>query len=136
MPFIEWKDEYNVGVESIDAQHQLLANIVNTLHNSAVMGMSDDCFSGLFSSLLESAFMHFKHEEDYIEETDYPGAEQHKQKHEELRQLIAQYREEGSNRIDPKKSLEIMKHLQTWLMDHVVDEDKRLGLHLNGQGIH
>ena len=32
--FLEWKDEYSVGIESIDQQHRRLVNLINQLHTT------------------------------------------------------------------------------------------------------
>ena len=32
--FLEWKDDYNVGIDSIDQQHRKLVNLINQLQTA------------------------------------------------------------------------------------------------------
>jgi hemerythrin len=136
MAFIDWDETFSVGVASIDEQHKRMVDIVIALYNSIIPGMSDATFAGLFDSLVDCAETHFKHEESFFERTDYSRAEQHRQKHNALKEQIAFWREDVINRGDPEKSRTMMEFLKSWLVDHVKDEDKKLGAHLNAKGIH
>ena len=33
-PYVEWKDEYSVGIDSIDHQHRKLLNLINQLQTA------------------------------------------------------------------------------------------------------
>jgi len=35
--FVEWKDEYSVGIDSIDQQHKKLLNLINQLQTATIL---------------------------------------------------------------------------------------------------
>lgn len=135
MPFVEWTNSLALGVASIDEQHKRMLDIINMLHNSMVSGMSDECFAGLFDSLIDCTFTHFKHEEDFFAQTSYPGAEKHRQEHETLRRELDSFREDIVNRGDAEKEAAMMETLKVWFLNHLETEDKPLGVHLKALGI-
>ena len=38
MAIIEWKDEYSVGIQSIDQQHKIWVGLINKLHDAMKKG--------------------------------------------------------------------------------------------------
>ena len=136
MSFLKCDEEFSVGVASIDEQHKRMVEIVAALYNSMVSGMSDETFERVFDGLVDCTCTHFKHEEDFFATTRFPLAEQHTQQHEDLKRHIATFRTNVLDRSSPIQSLEMMNFLKIWLMDHIQGEDKKLGAHLNGLGIH
>ena len=77
-----WLDEYNIGVESIDKEHQRLFKIINKL-----FAFSDEekknqrtCQEGV-KFFKGHAMKHFADEEAYMESIQYEGLEQHRKLH-------------------------------------------------------
>jgi hemerythrin len=134
-PFLQWKDDFSVGVASIDEQHRHMVDIVVSLYNSMTGGMSDDCFRGMFESLVDCTRAHFRFEESFFERTVFPRAEKHRREHEDLLRHVELFSGEIVDRSDAVKSRKMMEFLKCWLLDHIGHEDKLLGAHLNAQGI-
>lgn len=131
MEFLPWRTEYEVGIEVLDTEHKRLVTIVNTLYHNMIPGMSDSCFTGMIQSLIDIAGLHFRHEEELWTDTGYPEADAHHRHHVELLRMIESYRDVIADRKDPEQSLENMRFLRAWVMDHIKADDMRLAQYLN-----
>lgn len=136
MEFLPWRAEYEIGITELDAEHKQLVTVVNTLYHNMIPGMSDSCFTGLIQSLIDIADTHFRHEEVMWANTGYPEADAHHRHHVELLRMIESYREVVADRSDPEQSLENMRFLRAWVMDHIKADDVRLGIYLKEKGMH
>jgi hemerythrin len=133
MAHIDWKDEYSVGVASIDEDHKQLLAIVDTLHNRLGESAPAETLARICDKLIEHTLVHFGREEGYFEKTNYPRAAAHRLMHEQLKQRILQFRAEIGERPPPVGKF---MFFTDWLAHHIMGEDKTLGSHLNEQGIH
>jgi hemerythrin len=52
MALITWSDEYQLGIKEIDAQHQKLVAMINTLHNAMKEGRGKDVIQPILNELL------------------------------------------------------------------------------------
>ncbi len=81
-----WQDELSVGIAEVDEDHKRFIQLVNDL-NEAIAGKK-----GLteirrrMQLIMEDADLHFAHEERLFREWNYPDADDHAAKHEEVRQ--------------------------------------------------
>ena len=82
-----WKDEYSIGVDIIDKEHQRLFKIINKLFRfSGEKGKSQwACQEGI-KFFKDHAVKHFAEEEEYMASINYEGLETHKRLHQEFRE--------------------------------------------------
>ena len=73
-----WKDEYNIGVEMIDKEHQRLFKIINKLFafREEEKDSQWTCQEGI-KYFRSHAMKHFMDEEAYMLSIGYEGLEQH-----------------------------------------------------------
>jgi len=124
--FLEWLDEWCLGIHEIDRQHLQLAQLFNHLANSLQTTPADTSSTAstmtLVRRLLKETRQHFKDEESIMREHDYPYLVDHRREHvmllAELRDFIREI-EAGSRQFD-YESLSALKH---WLIHHVIDVD-------------
>lgn len=132
---IEWKDEYKVGVEIIDRQHQRLVGTLSRLHQARNSG-------GLTHELLKTVILdlegyvsrHFVTEEELMEIYGYPGLEGQKRAHQEFADKVKELRVlvmEG----DLTVMNVICRILESWLENHIIKEDRGIGPFLNAKGL-
>ncbi len=124
MSGFEWKEEYSVGVELIDTQHKMFVGILNDLY-AAIMAQKEDLIlDDIFDQLVKYTEFHFQTEERYFDEFHYEGSEEHKAEHARLCADIAVLREkkEGSLKSNP---FELLDFLEAWLIEHIMDMDKK-----------
>jgi hemerythrin len=122
---IEWKDEYSVGIKEIDDQHKYFISLLNDLYNAIVAGKNREDLKELFLYLADYAEKHFATEEKYFKEFNYDGAEEHKAKHQEIRDEI----EKIKNMDDDGKEIDfygnVVYLLKTWLEEHLAQMDQK-----------
>ncbi len=131
MKKIVWGKGLETGFAVIDMQHRELVNKINKLID--VLHGVDDQFTmdELFVFLEEYVDVHFRTEEMYMEQTDYPEEQEHKKIHhwfeEKVKDLHAKYLKEGKS-----ASLveDVEKFLVDWLAEHIMKTDKKLAQYL------
>ena len=119
-----WKDEYGVGVEKFDHQHQHLFEITNKIIEHS--GTSED--SGLVSETLTEminyAREHFTAEEVLMQEYGYPEIESHKEQHDYFIDTTAEL---AISFMDNRNTTagEIAEFLKLWLTLHILKCDMK-----------
>lgn len=131
MSLIEWKDEFSVGIASVDLEHRDLIDLINDLH--AVMGEGGG-FERIVASLGEiyaQISAHFALEEKFMRDTRYAGYPAHKTDHEalldELRDIMDRVEDDG--RYDEER---LSGELGRWFTEHFRTHDAALHHHVHG----
>lgn len=124
MVFISWNKNLETGIDSVDMQHRVLIDILNSIHSAMVNGKQNE-IETTFSKLMEYTEFHFAHEENLFLKYNYPFASSHKREHEKLKstaqQRISEYKAGAIGMID------ILAFLIEWLQDHISGTDKKFG---------
>lgn len=122
---VEWKKEYELGIQVIDEQHKKLVELAGDLYD-ALTGDPDKYKLNLESIL--KAFgdytnYHFSTEEALIEEGGYPGLAAHKLAHQNfIMELNNQARRLSTASIDD--GLRFYEYVLSWLLTHIAKADK------------
>ena len=132
MPMLQWNESYSVGVQAMDDQHRILISVLNELNEA--MTATHDLMAGesLLDKLLSYTHHHFNREEELLEATAFPGAEDHRRHHADLRWAVKEFM---SRCADPTLNVDLMFFLRDWLKYHILDECKAYGPWMNSQGI-
>ncbi len=127
----EWKDEYILGVEDIDVQHQYFLRLINRLSEEIDKSTKRDYKISLINELKAYASFHFISEENFMTQYEYPLLEEHKQHH---LKLLDQLSSKGAM-LEMHMSREdfdnIINFLVTWFTQHTVKEDRLFAQYLN-----
>ena len=134
MKFIKWDESYSVNIEEIDAQHQWLTDIINTLHEELQENKSKLLIGIIVKSLMQYIQVHFQTEEGLMKKFNYPDYETHKIQHKELEQKVLGW---SDSFLRGKLVLtnEMLEFLKSWLENHEITVDRPLGLFLNSHGL-
>jgi len=134
-----WKDNYELGVPQIDAQHKELFRRVEAFLQVLRSGDSWDEKVAKVNETLE--FMkgyvveHFHDEEEYQLSIDYPGYEAHKQIHigmvDYVLEFSRQYEQSNNNELLIQQ---FGGKLLAWLINHVAAEDQRIADYAKRKG--
>lgn len=126
-----WKDNYELGVPQIDAQHKELFSRVESFLQVLRSGGSWEEKAPKVNETLE--FMkgyvveHFRDEEEYQRSIGYPGYEAHKQLHvgmvDYVLEFSKQYEQSNNNELLIQQ---FGGRLLAWLINHVASEDQRI----------
>ena len=130
-----WSESLSIGVQELDTDHYRMIEIMNRLHDGMVVGHQREELSAVLDELIEYTRYHFNHEESYFNRGDYPSAAVHHAEHELLVEQILQVREGLSSRSIEDLDTELMNYLQSWLITHIMNTDKKLGPWLNAHGV-
>jgi hemerythrin-like metal-binding protein len=124
MKKISWKDEYCVGVEKIDQQHQHLFELINMLIERPVLSDDTEMVSQMLKEMFNYAREHFATEEDFMLKYDFPGYLPHKNQHE---YFVRTALELGTAFMKNKSVTadEIAEFLVIWLKNHILKTDMK-----------
>lgn len=126
MALIEWRDEFKVGVASVDHEHRELIALLNELH-AGVEGSADkEPVSRFLGEVYARIAAHFALEEQVMRERRYDQLDDHKADHErlldEIRDIMDRY--EADDGYDYRD--ELSSHLRDWFTGHFKSKDARL----------
>ena len=125
MTLIEWKDEFNLGVPSIDHEHHELIDLINEAFDHVVGSDSNTVIQYYLGEIYARISAHFALEEKIMREKKYDQYEDHKQDHEKLlddiRDIMDEYDEQDI--VDCKKLGDSLTH---WFTNHFKTKDARL----------
>lgn len=127
-----WYDNYNIGIEQVDLQHQKLAKTVRKLQKSLVNGRFSPEAGETLKFLVEYTKEHFSAEEDLMAKIGYDELESHQKLHKKLIQQVVDILlglKKGKN-VD---AYELIDFLTDWLIHHIVQEDKKIGKFMERQ---
>jgi hemerythrin len=122
-----WKDEYAVGVELIDAQHQRLFEIGNSAYKLLKDDFCTDKYDRIvqiIEELRQYTKFHFKSEEEYMMKINYRKYFSQKVEHDDF---INKINAVNLDIVDenPEKYLEdILAFIFNWILDHILQKDK------------
>ena len=121
-----WKDEYNIGVDIIDNEHQRLFQIINNLLSLGKEKRSNPkAYQDGIKFLKEHAMSHFENEELYMRSINYEELETHRRLHKGFREETLPALEEEL--IREAYSLASVEHFlgvcAGWLIGHTLTED-------------
>ncbi len=128
--FVSWDVSYDVGVPHVDKQHRHLVDLINSLYNACLGEKAEleETFKSVMKELVEYVMIHFKDEESIMEEINYPGLKEHKQKHElfvkEILKSVNAYK--NGKQFVPNS---FVRFLRDWLFNHILIDDKAWSLH-------
>ena len=124
------KEEYKIGVEYIDEQHNKLFELANQAYLVLKDDYSLDKYDkivNIVEELAEYAVFHFKSEEEYMESINYKGLAAQRIEHEKFVKTID---ETDLRHIDENQDeglRKILNFLNDWLTEHILKSDKLIG---------
>lgn len=123
---IGWSDEYCTGIELVDDQHKNLVAMVVDLHTAIHERHGSEAARKVLNRLADYTSQHFSEEEQLMEDSDFPGLEDHKVLH----KLLLDHVVDLQKKLDAgeaKISFELLHFLRVWLIRHINESDKRFG---------
>ncbi|HEV2103058.1 MAG TPA: hemerythrin family protein [Candidatus Acidoferrum sp.] len=122
-----------VGEKSIDAEHDLQMQLLDSLAQAIQRGGELSPMKYILEQFIEFSDMHFLSEQLVMRLHGYPGYEPHLEEH---TRLMKKVREVRSNllRGENAPSLVLVQELREWLVTHIAQEDAAFGIYLKKQG--
>ncbi len=95
MALLQWREDFNTGIPSVDYEHQQLFEMINALYDRLDAG-DIPAVDEFLAALHDRIAAHFALEERIMRERRYDGYAEHKADHErlldEIRDLMEEYR--------------------------------------------
>jgi len=125
---IVWNKSFETGIDEVDAQHQRLVEIINSLAEGIGHASMKD-LQGILSDLKEYAQYHFRTEEGIMEASAYPGLEDHKAEHSTFVDQILLF---DLDVILASEGLawDMFHFLRGWLTNHILVVDRQFSTSL------
>lgn len=125
MSLIAWRDEFRLGVESVDVEHREMIELINTFDTSMQEGASQDDVVETLGEIHARISAHFALEEKIMRNAGYEKLATHKADHERLLDrlldVIDSVDEEGSY-----ERAALSDYLNGWFSVHFRVHDARL----------
>lgn len=131
---VAWTPALSVGIETFDAHHRRLFELISRLYRGMRAGSSRDVLGPLFDELLEYTVYHFSAEERAFAEFGFDRADEHRARHAELVDQAQALRAE-LDAGKPMVALEVMQFLRDWVTNHIQGEDSRYSAVLRDQPV-
>lgn len=134
MNLYEWTEKYSVGIKSLDHDHQQLFDLVNHLFEAMSHGKAKEILSETLNKLISYTRTHFIREEIFFKSTNYPDSKEHKKQHDLFVDKVTEFKkqfDEGNQKI----SIDLIKFLSDWLVNHILVSDKKYTEHLKKFGV-
>lgn len=115
-----------VGEKSIDSEHDLQMQMLDSLSESIEKGGDFSPTKYILEQFIEFSDMHFLSEQLVMRLHSYPGYEPHLEQHTQLMKKVREIRD-SVVRGEKKPSIQMIQELRTWLLSHIATEDVAFG---------
>ena len=127
----EGSGELEIGIAEIDVQHRQLHELLERLKNSADKHYGYAA-SNILGELVIQTRIHFAVEESLMRLLSFPETEAHVAEHRQLTQQLEKFRQRAQ---DFDVSDRLSGFIQTWLIDHINNFDRKFVAHFLSKGI-
>ncbi len=130
MAVIKWRNSYNTGNDAVDQEHKKLVDLIEAMHKSNRDKEPKETVEKVLTEIVEYTQTHFNNEEALIEDKLYPSLDDHKSEHKSFIKKVAEYKERLLKDF-PDGRQELYRFLREWLVDHILDSDKKFAAYAN-----
>jgi hemerythrin len=127
--------EFMLGIDEIDRQHQELLDNLELLRDYIRRGQSRDAIRDTLKYLETYVTEHFATEVKYMNQYGYPDILQQMAEHETFLRDFTAFKEKYSSLLEKGETitflgLDIVRKLNDWFANHVMTVDKKMGAFL------
>ena len=77
---INWEDAMSVGVDVLDADHIIVASLINHIDDAKQSGTDERAIGRILRVLIDHPVRHFAHKDGLLKAHDYPRLDEHNQR--------------------------------------------------------
>lgn len=139
-PF-KFTDKFKTGISLVDDEHRHLFEIIkqtNDLIHEDLLHDKYDRIMHLLAELKDYTEFHFKDEEDLMTRIGYPEIEAQKRAHSAFIERLVEINVDGLDEIDNNQQaylLDLVDFLVSWLSNHIIAADKKIGIFMTENNI-
>lgn len=125
-PLIRWSESWSVGAPEMDRDHRILINLINQLPAALSKAPERGWIVGsVMNSLWDYTEYHFDREEALQKAANFPGAEDHASRHQELKRQVRDWLDRYQADPEAMDGPALLAFLKGWLTNHILGEDMR-----------
>ncbi len=128
---MEWSDQLDTGIKTIDSQHKELFKRINNLVAAIKQHRCKEEIDSTIKFLEDYARVHFSEEERHMRETGYPGFEEQRAQHKKYLESLAELKQQAAlPRIQGSSydlSATTNQVVVDWIVDHIMKVDMKFG---------
>ena len=121
-----WKEIYSVGNVEIDKEHKKLFDIAQDAFTQVEETQRNSKIKEVLTELYTYMKTHFKHEEKFMKEMNYPLLEEHKILHHNIIEKINTFIKQLPNMEESIFEKELAKIIDIALVHHIIQEDRKI----------
>lgn len=138
VPQLVWSEDFATGVPAIDEQHMILVHTLNEASERLASDTSLATLQEITQNLLSYALYHFETEEELMQEFGYAEgpegeAKSHLSQHRAFSAKVVAVRD-GLQSGTPIAPDGLLEFLNDWLVNHILNTDKKLGAFIRTKG--
>lgn len=115
---MDWKPEYSVDIEEIDAFQKKLFEMLNVLIDMKAQKLESKEYINMIARINEQSRLYFNTEERLLKKNKYPDVGSHVKAHRQFIKSFISLRREISD--DPENlSSDVIHELRSWLINHI-----------------
>ncbi len=119
----KWDVKYSVGISIIDEEHRKFIDIINKAIVAREQSDNPEEIKEVLKEMTDYALTHFKTEDIYMKEFNYPEYQDHKEEHHDFAIKTIAYLDKVIKG-DYQIANEILEHLKQHLVNHIQVTDK------------
>jgi hemerythrin len=121
-----WKEIYSVENPKIDAEHKKLFDIAEEAFTEVEPQLRNAKIKEVLTNLYTYMKTHFKHEEKYMHEINYPLIEEHKVLHHNIIEKVNSFVKQLPTIDESIFEKELAKIIDIALVHHIIQEDRKI----------
>ena len=133
MQTLTWDNRYQLGIPTVDAQHQKLFAVYNSLVTALRQNQSDAAVLEALREMVRYTGTHFCDEERFMLESFYPSFMAHRRQH----SYFIQKTQVFLNEYEAEKnglSETVCGFLKNWLVRHILEADREFAAYHSTHG--
>lgn len=127
MAYFEWSNDYDLGVDAMNSEHQRLIALMNRLHDGWAAKAGPTLVGAALVELQRYTVEHFANEERFMASVEFPGLRTHKGIHETLLGQLRDHAEQFKR--TQELGADFFHFLKFWLSAHIRGIDRKYGDH-------
>ena len=128
MRHIQWDPIFSVGIDELDNQHKKIIDLINALYAAAQAQDRRTMKDVVIARLKHCYSENIATEERYMFIYHYPDINHHRGEHADFIKNVLEFQETCGD--TPVSALATLDFRKEWLINHVINVDRKLGLFL------
>lgn len=121
-----WSDNYLLGCELVDEQHQELFKIANRAFSATMDNEKIPKIKSIVHELIEYTKVHFKDEEYFMKRINYPDLQEHQKIHENIIKSMNKFFTTINKKAVNELEKDLAHFIDQWFISHIIYEDKKV----------